>query len=182
MLLPQAFTTFTPSLHPDLCENRIGTSAHPTHCIWSSGAWPKAKKSCSGRQTLYLHSRGWCIGLDLPYFRSQTGNSLRKWRWSNFVSGTSTTKLTSQQQWCWLLMQHPGIHTPPKASQRQTAQLHRRLWERWYKGGRGWGWWGISLFNSTIREMRYGYLGIYKHSCVVQMLVPHRAVTAKMRH
>lgn len=36
--------------------------------------------------------------------------------------------------------------------------------------------------SETIWETRYGYLGIYKSSCVVQMLVPHMAVTTETRH
>lgn len=96
-LLAQAFTTFLPSLCPDLCKNRFGASACPTHCIWSSRAWPKAKKSCSGRQTQYLHSRGWCVALNLPYFRSRMGNSFRRQRWPSSLSGTPTSKWPSSK-------------------------------------------------------------------------------------
>lgn len=54
-------------------------------------------REVSGKQTLFLHWRGWWAGTNLPYFRSQIGNSLKRQRWPRSMSDTSTMRWPSSK-------------------------------------------------------------------------------------
>ena len=135
-LLAQVFATFTPSLCPDFCKNKFGAPTCPTHCIWSSGAWPKAKISYSGKQTLYPHSWGWCISPNLPYFTFWTGNIQWRWRQPSSVSGTAMTKWPSSM----VLATHAAPRGPnaskgiTEANCLVAQEIMGDMWKGWQGG------------------------------------------------
>lgn len=131
------------SLCPDPCKERFWTSASSKQYTGMSGAWPKAKNPCCGKQTPYLHWRGWWAGPNLPYFRSQTGMSFKRQRCQIYVRHIYY-KVILQQERCWPPLQWPGAHMPQTVPQ---SKLPRSAGDNMrYKGDRA----GISLFNCTI--------------------------------